>query len=92
VFLGDLRQAHAGTTVSDHLLPIHVQTRSPDLPAFRTGAGHPTAYSLYKKRSFHLAEHCDDVLMYLAPRDVRTIGRGFYRCLREGDWLVVSGQ
>jgi chemotaxis protein methyltransferase CheR len=33
---------------------------------------------------------CRNVLMYLAPRRVRTIGRNFYRCLSEGGWLVVS--
>lgn len=33
---------------------------------------------------------CRNVLMYLAPRHVRTIGRNFYRCLRQGGWLFVS--
>ena len=33
---------------------------------------------------------CRNVLMYLAPRHVRTIGRNFYRCLTESGWLVVS--
>ncbi len=33
---------------------------------------------------------CRNVLMYLAPRHVRTIARNFYRCLTESGWLVVS--
>ncbi|MGA7930244.1 MAG: CheR family methyltransferase [Candidatus Sulfotelmatobacter sp.] len=33
---------------------------------------------------------CRNVLMYLAPRHVRTIARNFYRCLIESGWLVVS--
>lgn len=33
---------------------------------------------------------CRNVLMYLAPRHVRTIALNFYRCLSETGWLVVS--
>jgi chemotaxis protein methyltransferase CheR len=33
---------------------------------------------------------CRNVLMYLAPRHVRTIARKFNRCLTESGWLVVS--
>lgn len=33
---------------------------------------------------------CRNVLMYLAPRHVRSIARKFYRCLTESGWLVVS--
>ena len=33
---------------------------------------------------------CRNVLMYLAPKHVKTITRNFYRCLTESGWLVVS--
>src|SRR6266446_976949 len=33
---------------------------------------------------------CRNVLMYLAPTHVRTIGQKFYRSLTESGWLVVS--
>jgi len=33
---------------------------------------------------------CRNVLMYLASKQVRTIGRNFYRSLTETGWLIVS--
>ena len=60
MLLGDLRQAHAGATVSNDLLAIHVESRTPDLPSFCTGASHTTSDPLDQQRSLHLAQHRDD--------------------------------
>ena len=40
MLLGDLRQAHAGAAISNHLLPVYIKPRSPDLPTFQTGTAH----------------------------------------------------
>jgi hypothetical protein len=35
VLLGDLRQTQSGTTVVYHLLPIHIEPGTPDLPTLK---------------------------------------------------------
>jgi len=36
MLLGDLRQAHAGTTVLDNLFAVHIESSATDLSAFCT--------------------------------------------------------
>jgi hypothetical protein len=40
VLLGDLRQTHTGATNINHLSPIYIQPRSPDLPTFQLCPAH----------------------------------------------------
>src|SRR5262249_45704370 len=40
MLLGDLRQAHAGPAISNHVLSVYIKPRSPDLPTFQTGTAH----------------------------------------------------
>ena len=37
MFLGDLRQRHAGTAVLDQLRPVYIEPRTPDLATLQTG-------------------------------------------------------
>src|SRR5438477_11104098 len=46
MLLGDLRQAHAGAAVMDHLLSVNVEPSASDLPPFKTRPPHPCTDSL----------------------------------------------
>jgi hypothetical protein len=58
--LGDLRQAHAGTTVLDNLFAVHIESSATDLATLTTCSRHATADALYQKCPFHLAQHRDN--------------------------------
>src|SRR6516162_8028278 len=46
MLLGDLRQAHTGAAISNHLIPVYIKPRSPDLPTFQTGTAHTRPHAL----------------------------------------------
>src|SRR5579864_1251861 len=83
--LGDLRQAHAGTTVLDNLFAVHIESRSSDLATFGTGASHATAYTLDQKCPFHLAQHRNN-----AEESPSQCSRGVER-FAQGDELDFAG-
>jgi hypothetical protein len=58
--LGDLRQAHTGAAVSNHLLPIHIETRTPDLPTFKPRPFHACLDTFDEQASFQLAHRAND--------------------------------
>jgi hypothetical protein len=59
VLLRDLRQAHAGAAVINHLLTIHIKPRSADLTTFQPRPAHTCTYSFDQDAPLQF-RHCAD--------------------------------
>src|SRR5580704_15237137 len=72
VLFADLRQRHAGAAVSDDLLPVDIEPRTPNLPSFKLCPTHSGPNPFDDQTSFKLSNrgHDDDHGATQRPRRV----------------------